>query len=46
MTKYKVKKYLDATPEHSMYNTYIFWKDNSDKIKKRIKLTFELDYNI
>lgn len=42
----KVKKYPDATSEHNMYNTYIYWKDNSYKIKERIKLTFELDYNI
>lgn len=42
----KVKKYPDATPENIMYNTYIYWKDNSRKIKDRIKVSFELDYDL
>jgi len=32
--------------EHTMYPSYIYWKENERKIKDRIKVRFELDYDL
>lgn len=43
MTK---NNYPDASPEHPGYKTYMYWKNNKDKIKQRIEQTFDLDYKL
>ena len=37
---------MKTNKEHSMYPSYIYWKENERTIKDRIKVTFELDYDI
>lgn len=37
---------MQDVKEHSMYSTYIYWKENERTIKDRIQVSFELDYDL